>query len=85
VLKYLPHVGKWEMSVVELDDKGRVLIPAEIRRRVKATRFKVSVRGNVVELEPLDRVESLRGKYRDVIRHDWEELEEMGEEYVTKR
>ena len=85
-LKYHPHVGWWEMSaVVELDEKGRVLIPAEIRRRVKSRRFKISSRGNVVELEPLESAESLRGKYRDLIKHDWEELEEMGEDYVAKR
>ena len=74
------------MSVVaELDEKGRILIPAEIRRKIRSRRFKVSARGNLVELEPLEDVASLRGKYRYVIKHDWEALEEMGEDYVQKR
>ncbi len=72
-------------SIVELDDKGRVLIPAEIRKRFRSRRFKVSARGNVVELVPLATVEQLRGKYRRLIRTEWEELEEKGEELAAKR
>jgi bifunctional DNA-binding transcriptional regulator/antitoxin component of YhaV-PrlF toxin-antitoxin module len=72
-------------AIVELDEKGRLLIPAEIRRKIRGRRFKVSARGGVVELEPLEKVEELRGKFRHVIKHDWEELEEMGEEFVAKR
>ena len=73
------------MSIVELDDKGRVLIPAEIRRKVRSRRFKVSARGDVVELEPLPSLDQLRGKYRDLIKEEWDELEEAGEEFVLKR
>jgi bifunctional DNA-binding transcriptional regulator/antitoxin component of YhaV-PrlF toxin-antitoxin module len=72
-------------TIVELDAKGRVLIPAEIRRKVKSKRFRVRTNGNVVELEPLEVVEALRGKFRHIIKHDREELEEMGEEFVAKR
>lgn len=84
-LIYLPRVGRWEMSIVELDDKGRVLIPAEIRRKVRSRRFKVSARGDVVELEPLPSLDQLRGKYRDLIKEEWDELEEAGEDFVLKR
>ncbi len=72
-------------AIVEVDDKGRVLIPAEIRKRFRSRRFKVSARGNVVELEPLAAVEQLRGKYRHLIKSEWNELEEKAEEYVKRR
>ena len=76
----------WELTaVVELDEKGRVLIPAEIRKRFHSTRFKVSTDGRVVELEPLATLDELRGKFRHIIKSEWEELEEGGEEFVTKR
>jgi bifunctional DNA-binding transcriptional regulator/antitoxin component of YhaV-PrlF toxin-antitoxin module len=76
----------WDMSaIVELDEKGRVLIPAEIRNKIRSRRFKVSTRGKVVELEPLPSLDQLRGKYRDLIKEGWEELEEAGEEFVTRR
>ena len=76
----------WDMSaIVELDEKGRVLIPAEIRRKVRSRRFKVSTKGNLLELEPLESLEDLRGKYRDRIRSDWDELEEKSEDLVWRR
>jgi len=72
-------------AIVELDDKGRILIPAGIRRRVRSRRFKVTTSGGRVQLEPLVEVTELRGKYRARIKAEWVELEEKGEEYVTKR
>ena len=76
----------WELSaVVELDDKGRILIPAEIRRKIGGRRFKVTAHGNKVELEPLEGLEELRGKYRHRIKSDWDTLEEKSEDLVWKR
>jgi bifunctional DNA-binding transcriptional regulator/antitoxin component of YhaV-PrlF toxin-antitoxin module len=76
----------WDMSaIVELDEKGLVLIPAEIRKKIHSRRFKVSTRGKVVELEPLASLEELEGKYRHRIKSDWEVLEEKSEELVWKR
>lgn len=72
-------------SIVELDDKGRVLIPAEIRRAVGSRRFKITARGRVVELEPLATLDEVKGKYRRRIKSDWDALEEKGEELVWKR
>ncbi|MDG6988655.1 MAG: AbrB family transcriptional regulator [Nitrososphaerota archaeon] len=72
-------------AIVEFDDKGRVLIPAEIRRKIRGRRFKVSTRGDVVELEPLATLAELRGKYRHLIKSDWEALEEKSEALVWKR
>jgi len=70
--------------VVEEDNKGRILLPAEIRRRFKAKRFKLTPKGNRLELEPLTEVEELKGKYRDLIKKDWDDLEEKAEELVSK-
>ncbi len=71
-------------AVVEADEKGRILLPAKIRRRLKTKRFKVTSKGNRVELEPLTAVEELRGKYRSLIKSEWDELEEKAEELISK-
>jgi bifunctional DNA-binding transcriptional regulator/antitoxin component of YhaV-PrlF toxin-antitoxin module len=81
-----PPVGLWEMSaIVELDGKGRVLIPAEVRNKFRTKRFRVSAREGVLELEPLVTVQELRGKYHRIIKAEWEDLEAKGEDYVAKR
>jgi AbrB family looped-hinge helix DNA binding protein len=80
-----PPVGMWDMSaVVEADKKGRILIPAEIRRRYGSNRFKVTMKDDHMELEPLVAVGKLRGKYRTLIKSEWSELEEKGEEFVAR-
>ncbi len=70
-------------AVVEADEKGRILLPIELRRKFKSRRFKVTTKGDVVELRPLVGVDELRGKYRGLIRSEWEELEERAEELVS--
>ena len=72
-------------AIVELDEKGRVLIPAEIRRKIRSRRFRVSTRGDIVELQPLATLEEIKGKYRHRIKSDWEVLEEKSEDLVWKR
>ena len=72
-------------AIVDLDEKGRVLIPAEIRRKIRSRRFRVSTHGGVVELEPLATLEELKGKYRHRIKSEWDVLEEKSEELVWKR
>lgn len=71
-------------AVVEADGKGRILLPIELRRRFKAKRFKVTTDGSSIELQPVAGIEGLRGKYRNAIKSDWEELEEKAEEFVEK-
>lgn len=71
-------------AVVEADEKGRILLPLEIRRRFKAKRFKVTAKGDRLELEPLPSIEALKGKYRKLIKSEWDELEEKAEELVSK-
>ncbi len=70
-------------AVVEADEKGRILLPIEMRRRFRSKRFKISTKGKVLELQPLETTEELRGKYRNVISSEWEELEEKAEELVS--
>jgi AbrB family looped-hinge helix DNA binding protein len=83
---YLPrYQRRMEMSaIVEADDKGRILIPAEIRRRFATKRFKVSAKGDRLELEPLLTIAELKGKYRTRIKGEWRDLEEKGEAFVAK-
>ncbi len=68
--------------MVEADDRGRILIPIEIRRRLGAKRFKVTERSGKIELEPVENLGALKGKYRSMIRAEWDELEEKGEGLV---
>ncbi len=70
--------------VVEADEKGRILLPKEMRRKFKTKRFKVSAKPDHLELQPLPSVDDLRGKYRNIIKSEWNELEEMAEELVSK-
>lgn len=71
-------------AVVEADEKGRILLPVEMRRKFRAKRFKVTAKKGRLELEPLAGVEELRGKYRHIIKSEWDELEENAEELVSK-
>jgi len=71
--------------VVEADEKGRILIPAEIRRRAGTRRFAVTVVGEHIELHAVLSARSVKGKYKDIIKGEWEELEEKAEELVTKQ
>ncbi|RLF05313.1 MAG: hypothetical protein DRJ60_05765 [Thermoprotei archaeon] len=49
-------------TVVEVDDRGRVTIPAEIRRLLKTRKFLISFREGVIELKPVydEKLEALR-------------------------
>jgi bifunctional DNA-binding transcriptional regulator/antitoxin component of YhaV-PrlF toxin-antitoxin module len=70
--------------VVEQDEKGRILLPLEIRRKFRTKRFKIVPKKEKLELEPLPELSDLRGKYKQIIKREWEELEERSEEFVTK-
>jgi bifunctional DNA-binding transcriptional regulator/antitoxin component of YhaV-PrlF toxin-antitoxin module len=70
-------------AIVEADSKGRVLLPIEMRRKLRAKRFKITDMGGHLELEPLADPRVLRAKYKDKITGEWDELEEKGEEYVS--
>ncbi len=70
-------------ATVELDDKGRVHIPAAVRRDLKARRFKLSLEKGKIIMEPVKSPETVRGKYRGLIKVSLEEMEEAQERFVT--
>lgn len=71
-------------AVVQADEKGRILLPAAMRRKMGSKRFKVMAVEDHLELHPLPSVQSLKGKYKGIIKSEWEELEEKAEELVSK-
>jgi bifunctional DNA-binding transcriptional regulator/antitoxin component of YhaV-PrlF toxin-antitoxin module len=76
-------VGKWAiLTVVELDEKGRALLPAGLRKKLGARRFQVKLVEGRIELVPIQDLKALRGKYRDRIRTSWVKLEEKAEKFV---
>ena len=44
-------------AVVEADEKGRILLPLELRRKFKTKRFVVTTKGDHLELKPLSSFE----------------------------
>jgi DNA-binding transcriptional regulator/RsmH inhibitor MraZ len=79
-------VGRWAiLTVVELDRKGRALLPASVRKKVASRRFEVKVLKARIELVPLEDVKSLKGKYAARVKSSWQELEEKAEMFVTQR
>ena len=70
--------------VVETDERGRILIPSEIRRRFKTRRYKMTPRKDRLELEPLESVDDLYLKFAHKINSEWETLEEKSEEFLSK-
>jgi len=68
-----------------MDDRGRILIPKDIRRRVKAKLFTIELMddGSIV-LKPItSEVFELAGKFKGLLKHrSMEELEEKQEEFV---
>jgi bifunctional DNA-binding transcriptional regulator/antitoxin component of YhaV-PrlF toxin-antitoxin module len=72
------------LTIVELDEKGRLLLPASVRKKLGARRFEVGLVAGRVELAPIRDVEALKGKYRNRIRAPWVKLEEMAEKIVRE-
>jgi bifunctional DNA-binding transcriptional regulator/antitoxin component of YhaV-PrlF toxin-antitoxin module len=70
------------VTVVELDEKGRALLPAPIRKKLGARRFEVKLLGDRIELLPVQDFRSLKGKYRNRLRTPWAKLEEKTEKFV---
>ena len=67
-----------------MDRKGRILIPKKVREKLGTRVFRLVLRGDgVIELHPLYDPLGLKGSVR--IGVSVEELEEAGEEFVTKR
>lgn len=71
------------MSEIALDDRGRLTLPSEIRRKIRSRKFIAYYEENIIKLVPIPEPEEVKGS----INIPWtiEELEEAGEEYVLKR
>jgi len=78
-----PNTFSGIMSVVSMDDKGRVTLPAEMRSKVDAKKFVAYLEGNTVRLIPLPDPSKIKGSVK--IPWSIEELEEGGESLVLKR
>lgn len=72
-----------KMSEVALDDRGRLTLPSEIRKKIQSRKFIAYYEENIIKLVPIPEPEKVKGS----INIPWtiEELEEAGEEYVLKR
>jgi len=70
------------VHVVEYDKKGRMVIPKEIRDKIKTNRFLVELFEGEIRLIPISPVDSLRGKYR--LEKSIEEIEEDQEKYLKE-
>jgi len=68
--------------VIEYDKKGRMVIPKEIRDKIKTNRFLVELFEGEIRLVPIPPVDSLRGKYR--LEKSIEEIEEDQEKYLKE-
>lgn len=71
------------MKVAELSSRGRLTLPAEVRSKIKATKFLVVLEGNSIRLIPLPDPLKLKGSLE--IPWSIEELEEAGEEFAPQR
>jgi len=70
------------LTVVELDEKGLLLLPAFLRRKLGARRFELGLVAGRVELTPIQDVKALKGKYRNRIKEPWGRLERKAEKLV---
>ncbi len=71
-------------ATVEIDEKGRVYIPASVRQELKARRFKLSLDKGRILMEPVQAAETVRGKYKGLLKVSMEELEEAQEGFLAK-
>ncbi|AFA38527.1 looped-hinge helix DNA binding domain, AbrB family [Pyrobaculum oguniense TE7] len=63
------------VEIVEVDGSGRIYLPAEIRRRIGARRFRVRVVEGGILLEPVDDVDRYYGKFGPAKYRTLEEIE----------
>ena len=66
--------------IVRMDSKGRVLIPLEVRSRLKSNLLSLEVEGDRIILTPLPSVRRLRGLIK--VEVSVEEAEKRVEEFI---
>jgi bifunctional DNA-binding transcriptional regulator/antitoxin component of YhaV-PrlF toxin-antitoxin module len=64
------------VEIVEVDGSGRIYLPAKIRRRIGARRFRLKIVEQGILLEPLDDVDKYYGKFGPPRYQTLEEIEE---------
>jgi bifunctional DNA-binding transcriptional regulator/antitoxin component of YhaV-PrlF toxin-antitoxin module len=71
------------MNVATLSSRGRLTLPADVRSKVKATKFLVILEDNSIRLIPIPDPLKIKGS----IKIPWsiDELEEAGEQFAFKR
>ncbi len=70
-----------------MDDRGRILIPKDIREKVRSKLFTLELMDNgTIVLKPIiNEVLELSGKFKGLLEYEsLEELEEKQEEFVRK-
>lgn len=88
-LMFRPPVGLGEVGLlgkavtVEVDEKGRLRLPASLRRELNTQRFTLRVQNGRLVLEPVKHPSKVRGKYKGLLRVDLEELERTQERLVS--
>jgi DNA-binding transcriptional regulator/RsmH inhibitor MraZ len=70
-------------TVVEMDVKGRIVIPSSLRRGLASKRMVLRRVEDHLELIPLPDPKSLKGKYR--IKGRMEDVEELQEQKLLER
>jgi len=70
------------VEIVEIDGTGRIYIPAEIRRRIKAKRFKLRLVEGGILLEPIDDIDIYYGRFGPAKYSTVEEIERALEDAV---
>jgi len=71
------------LTIVSLDGRGRITIPQDIRERLRADRFLVSLEEDGVHLVPVP--DPRKAKASMNIPWSLEELEEAQEQHVLRR
>ena len=72
------------MTTVELDEKGRALLPASIRKKLGARRFEVNLLDDRIEVNPIGSVKTLKGKHKGLLKEPSWKLEEKADRYVRE-
>jgi len=71
-------------TIVSLDSRGRLLLPADIRAQFGTRRFLLTRKEGRLELEPIPEPGKVRGRYKGLVRKDLASLEEDQERFLRE-